>query len=288
MCAYWGETMSDFGKKLDEATIQNNFVFGKTMELYPDLCRRLLEIILNIEIAKIQYPEREKTIESRSDGKGIRLDVYVEDANEERWFDVEMQVADSANLAKRMRYYQGLIDLDKLKRGQHYGELGKSFIIFICPFDHFKRGRHVYTFRERCDQDTALVLDDGATKIFLSTKGSRADVTSELKEFLDYVDRGIIVGDFVKELSRAVESVKRNEKVRHDFMTLQMYLLEHELETAQRRSEEIALRLIRRGRPIEEIHEDTDIPLQRLRELARSNTARREIKSESQDEAVLT
>lgn len=122
----------------------------------------------------------------------------------------------------------------------------------------------------------------------MSTKGSRADVTSELKEFLDYVDRGIIVGDFVKELSRAVESVKRNEKVRHDFMTLQMYLLEHELETAQRRSEEIALRLIRRGRPIEEIHEDTDIPLQRLRELARSNTARREIKSESQDEAVLT
>ena len=121
----------------------------------------------------------------------------------------------------------------------------------------------------------------------MSTKGSRADVTSELKEFLDYVDRGIIVGDFVKELSRAVESVKRNEKVRHDFMTLQMYLLEHELETAQRRSEEIALRLIRRGRPIEEIHEDTDIPLQRLRELARSNTARREIKSESQDEAVL-
>lgn len=122
----------------------------------------------------------------------------------------------------------------------------------------------------------------------MSTKGSRADVTSELKEFLDYVDRGIIVGDFVKELSRAVESVKRNEKVRHDFMTLQMYLLEHELETAQRRSEEIALRLIRRGRPIEEIHEDTDIPLQRLRELERSNTARREIKSESQDEAVLT
>ena len=122
----------------------------------------------------------------------------------------------------------------------------------------------------------------------MSTKGSRADVTSELKEFLDYVDRGIIVGDFVKELSRAVESVKRNEKVRHDFMTLQMYLLEHELETAQRRSEEIALRLIRRGRPIEEIHEDTDIPLQRLCELARSNTARREIKSESQDEAVLT
>ena len=288
MCAYWGETMSDFGKKLDEATIQNNFVFGKTMELYPDLCRRLLEIILNIEIAKIQYPEREKTIEARSDGKGIRLDVYVEDANEERWFDVEMQVADSANLAKRMRYYQGLIDLDKLKRGQHYSELGESFIIFICPFDHFKQERHVYTFRERCDQDMALALYDGATKIFLNTKGTYGDITPALKTFLDYVDSGIVVGDFVSELANAVDSIKRNEKVRHDFMTLQMYLREHELETAQRRSEEIALRLIRRGRPIEEIHEDTDIPLQRLRELARSKTDGHEIKSESQDEAILT
>ena len=174
--------MPDWEKALDDATIQNNFVFGKTMELYPDLCRRLLEIILNIEIAKIQYPEREKTIEARSDGKGIRLDVYVEDANEERWFDVEMQVADSANLAKRMRYYQGLIDLDKLKRGQHYGKLGKSFIIFICPFDYFKQGRHVYTFRERCDQDTALVLEQ--QKFFWAPKAVVRMLHLSLKNFL--------------------------------------------------------------------------------------------------------
>ena len=280
--------MPDWEKTLDDATIQNNFVFGKTMELYPNLCRRMLEIILNVEIVKIQYPEREKTIEARIDGKGIRLDVYVEDADRNRWFDVEMQVTDSVNLAKRMRYYQGLIDLDKLKRGQHYSELGESFIIFICPFDHFKQERHVYTFRERCDQDMALALHDGATKIFLNTKGTYGDITPELKTFLDYVDSGIVVGDFVSELANAVDSIKRNAKVRHDFMTLQMYLREHEMETAQRLSEEIALRMIRRGRPIEEIHEDTDIPLQRLHELARAKTAGREIKSESQDEEVLT
>ena len=51
-----------------------------------------------------------------------------------------MQVSDSDNIAKRMRYYQGLIDLDKLKHGQHYSSLGDSFIIFICPFDHFNAG----------------------------------------------------------------------------------------------------------------------------------------------------
>ena len=77
------------------ATIRNNFIFGKTIELYPDLCRRLLEIILNTKIRKISYPEREKTIEVRTDSKGIRLDVYVEEKGSNRSFDVEMQVANS-------------------------------------------------------------------------------------------------------------------------------------------------------------------------------------------------
>ena len=233
------------------ATIQNNFVFGKTMELYPNLCRQLLELILDIKIKEISYPEREKTIEARIDGKGIRLDV-------------------SDNLAKRMRYYQSLIDTDKLKRGQHYSRLGESFIIFICPFDIFKQGRHLYTFRERCDQDTNLKLNDGTTKIFLSTKGTLADVSPDIKAFLDYVDSGIVSGDFVKELATAVDNIKTNEKVRHDFMTFQMYLLEEKMNAVQKRSEEIALKMIRRGRPIQEIHEDTDLSLERLNELTQA------------------
>ena len=255
-----------------DATIRDNFVFGKTMEIYPDLCRQLLELILDIKIKEITYPEREKTIEARIDGKGIRLDVYVEEKGTNRSFDVEIQISNSDNLAKRMRYYQSLIDSDKLKRGQHYSRLGESFIIFICPFDIFKQGRHLYTFRERCDQDISLALDDGTTKIFLSTKGTLDDVSSDVKAFLDYVDSGIVSGDFVKELANAVDNVKTNAKVRHDFMTFQMYLLEREMEATQKRSEEIALKMIRRGRPLQEIHEDTDLPFERLNELAQADS----------------
>lgn len=76
-------------KKWHNANIQNNFVFGKTMELYPDLCRRLLELILNTIIKEISYPEREKTIEARTNSKGIRLDVYVEEKGTNRSFDEE-------------------------------------------------------------------------------------------------------------------------------------------------------------------------------------------------------
>ena len=262
-------------KKWHDASIQNNFVFGKTMELYPDLCRRLLELILSTTIKEITYPEREKTIEARTDSKGIRLDVYVEEKGSNRSFDVEMQIANSDNIDKRIRYYQGLIDMDKLKRGQHYSKLGKSVIIFICPFDRFEYGLHFYSFSERCDQNPNIKLNHGATKIFLSTKGTVDDVSPDILAFLNYVDSGIVSGKFVEELDAAVDSVKSNEKARHDFMTLQMYLLEHEMEAEERglkkgeilKAEAVAVKLIQRGRPLQEIHEDTGLPIQRIHEL---------------------
>ena len=251
-----------------EATIRNNFIFSRTMEMFPDICRELLEIILHIKIKELRYPEREKTIEARTDSKGIRLDIFVEDAGGKRWFDVEMQVCDYKSLAKRVRYYQGLIDIDRLKHGQSYEELEKSFIIFICPFDHFKQGRHIYTFRERCDQDTKILLGDGATKIFLNSKGTLDDVDDETKAILDFVESGIVKSLFVEKLATAVEIIKTNEKVRHDFMTFEMFLLSEKRKAKEEERENIVLRLLRRGRPFEEIHEDTELPLQRIRELA--------------------
>ena len=61
----------------------------------------------------------------------------------------------------------------------------------------------MYTFRELCDQDINLKLNDGTTKIFLSIKGTFGDVLPGITAFLDYVDSGIVSGDFVKELAVA-------------------------------------------------------------------------------------
>ena len=254
-------------QKWQNATIRDNFIFSKTLEMYPDICQSLIEKILNIKIKKIYYPEREKIIENRTDSKGIRLDVYVEDSDN-RSFDLEMQIADSDNIAKRMRYYQGLIDGDKLKHGQHYRELGESYIIFICPFDKFKQGRHIYTFRERCDEDYNLKLNDGAVKIFLSTKGTADDVSDTVKNFLNYVDRGMVSGKFVKELDEAVQVVKSNEKARLEFMTYQMALLERELEGEERGRESVAINLLNMGMAIEKIQEATSLSLKKIKELA--------------------
>lgn len=61
-------------------------------------------------------------------------------------------------------------------------------------------------------------------------------------------------------------------------MTLQMYLLEEKMEAEERgRNEEreaLARKLIRRGRPLQEIHEDTGLSLQRLQQLAQTEEGR--------------
>ena len=266
---------SDFiEQKWLHLTFKDNFIFSKTLELFPDICKKILELILQLNIKRIDFPEREKVIEARTDSKGIRLDVYVHD-DLNRSFDIEMQVADSDNISKRMRYYQGLIDADKLKHGQHYSALTDSYIIFICPFDRFKRGRYIYTFRERCDEDSSLILNDGSVKIFLSTKGTLNDVSTELKNFLNYIDNGIISGTFVKKLDDAVNIVKANEKARLDFMTFQMYLKERELEGKEKGREEertsIALNMIRAGLPFDQIQSLTKLSLDKISELAKLN-----------------
>ena len=65
-------------KSFDELTITDDFMFGKVMG-DPKNLKPLLEFILGVKIAQIDYPERQKTIDVNPDHKGIRLDVYCED-----------------------------------------------------------------------------------------------------------------------------------------------------------------------------------------------------------------
>lgn len=119
----------------------------------PELCKELLQRILpELEIDHIEYPEAQKGIRPDVDAKNVRLDVYVKDGKG-TIYDIEMQVADTKELPKRTRYYQSLIDLQLIDKGQAYKKLKPSYIIFICPFDVFGRGRHIYTFENTCRED---------------------------------------------------------------------------------------------------------------------------------------
>ena len=211
----------DMQKRWEALGISNDFLFGKVMR-DPELCKELLQRIFpDMKIDRVEFPTVQKTIRVDADAKSIRLDLYVVD-DVGAVYDIEMQAADTKELPKRTRYYQSVMDLEMIDKGEPYTRLKKSFIIFICPFDLFGEGRHVYTFRNCCMEDRKLLLGDDTAKIFLNAKGTKKDVSKELREFLNYVDGKKSKDSFVVKLDEAVKRAKQNREWRHEYMTLLM------------------------------------------------------------------
>lgn len=174
--------------KFQDLTIQNDFMFKKVMRR-KRICKQLIEEILQTKIADISYPETEKTIEPSYDGRGIRLDVTVDDEKHTH-YNLEMQVKNLKNpdtgnfiLPKRTRYYQAMIDMDSLQKNQEYDLLPPTYIIFICIFDFFKCGNYVYTFKKRCLENLELELPDETTTMFLNTLGKHGNISNNIKSF---------------------------------------------------------------------------------------------------------
>lgn len=214
--------MSEQFKQYDELSFTDDFLFCKVLEYNEDLCKELLELILKKKISRIEYLAKQKTIDITSDGKGIRLDVYLED-DENTVFDIEMQTTKNRNLPKRTRYYQGMIDLNLIEKGADYSELKKSYIIFICLVNPYKeKNLHLYTFENRCGEDGELLLGDESVKVFLTPDGIADDVSSELADFLNYLAGRGGSSSFVKRLDEAVKKAKDREEWRMEYMTLFM------------------------------------------------------------------
>ncbi len=112
--------------------------------------------------------------------------------------------------------------LQLIDRGSPYRHLNRSYIIFIFPFDIYEKGRHIYTFENRCREDLSLSMGDETVKIFLNALGKLDDVSPRLKAFLDYVAGRKPEDNFVRKLEMAVKEAKKNWKWRHEYMTLLM------------------------------------------------------------------
>ena len=227
--------MQDLATKFANLTIQSDFIFKKVMSR-KRICKHLLEELLQIEIADINYIEAEKTIDPNHTSHGIRLDIIVAD-DKNTHYNLKMQVKNNKNpdtdtyvLPKRSRYYQALLDFDLLQAGQPYDLLPPTYIIFICIFDFFEKGNYVYTFKKRCLEDLKLELPDEATTMLLNTKGTHGEISKDLKSFYDYLNNHIVTTDFTKQIDDEISYLKLDTKVKREFMLMEARLLDERRE----------------------------------------------------------
>ena len=207
-------------KPVDELFFTDDFMFGTVMK-NKIICKGIIERLLHIKVGKIEYPSLQKTIAPFYESKGIRLDVYVSDPD--RVFDIEIQTSIPPSLPKRTRYYQSLMDVDNLLRGQSYAELKESYVIFICTQDPFGKGLPVYTFRNVCSENGSIFLDDKSVKVFYNVGAYGKEDEPELSALLQYLCERRATSGFTQHIDELVEKAKRNEKFRSVYMSLNIH-----------------------------------------------------------------
>jgi len=208
-------------------TITDPYMFG-TVFRNPELCKELLEMVLNIPIDHISFTDEEESKVPELGAKGIRMDVYAADGKG-TVYDIELQNVNEGNLARRSRYYLSANDMDCITRGVLYEDMSDSFVVFICTFDPLGRDRVRYTVTPHCREDK-VEMPDGATRVFVNARAWDKCDDDRLQGFLRYLLGDTADGgDFSKKVDDVVRSVRQRPEWRRNRMKLELYLEEQRL-----------------------------------------------------------
>lgn len=211
---------------LQKLNLSNDFLFMHVMK-DEEICKIVIEEILNIKIKKIVYAQNQFSIKEMYEDKGVRFDVYVND-DKGTIYNIEMQAKNTDDIPKRSRYYQSSIDVNSLQSGGIYRDLKDSFVVFICCFDIFGKDNYKYTFKNRCEEYPDLSLNDGTVKIFLNTRGTKGNISRTLKDFLKYTENSTdelaanSSSELVKRVHERVKTIKKSNEMGRDYMTMIM------------------------------------------------------------------
>ena len=270
-------------KPIEELTFTDDYMFGYVMR-NEEICKGLLERLLQIKIERLEYPELQKTIAPHYENKGVRLDVYVQDSN--RVFDVEVQNILDDDLPTRTRYYQSMMDIDLLLKGKKYAELKESFIIFVCKDDFYGEGFPCYTFSNLCHEKRTLEFGDKTHKVIFNASAFSKEKDLERKSLLEYINNKESTSDFTKMIDLLVEKTKENQTFRGDYMA--WGLAEQDAEKrgynagvadgvaqgisqgAEQKAIETARNFIKMGFSLEQVAQGTGLTIEQVKEIQNS------------------
>ncbi|WP_076460092.1 Rpn family recombination-promoting nuclease/putative transposase [Limosilactobacillus caccae] len=213
----------------EEAGLANDFVFNKVMldkRITLEVLRRVLP---TLHIKRVKQVVSQQEFTSSHDAKGVRLDIYVEDDQHNR-FDIEMQVVDKHNLPQRIRFYHANLAMDCYEKGQNYATADNSYVIFFCCFDPFGFGDQEYQIERRIKDHPDAVYADGEQTLVFDVTSLRQEVNPKLQQFLDVIANRQVGDDddFIVQLEKRITFVKQNRKWRREYMQRSLYEMDIE------------------------------------------------------------
>ena len=154
-------------------------------------------------------------------------------------------------------------------------------IIMIMPYDPFGLNRMVYTIKSRCTEVAEMPYEDGASTLFLYTKGTEGIPNEALKQLLHYMEHTTeanAISAELQDIQEMVRAVKKDPEVTAGYMLRQLRMMEElnrmrkevkeevREEVREEVKEEVELynrislvcKKLRKGRTLEEIAEDLE------------------------------
>ena len=204
----------------------NDLIFRWVME-HEENCLAILRAILPaLKITAVKRRENEHPVNylAFDDERGVRFDAIIVD-DQERFYDVEMQIVNQLELGKRVCYYQAQIDQETLKKGEDYDDLRESHVIFFCAFDPCGQDRRLYQFHYYEDTDRQLRLPTNSHVILINALETKDQITPELAAVLDVMNRRRDnANPLAVSLVKEIDGYNRDKKRRRALMNLKIRL----------------------------------------------------------------
>ncbi len=261
-------------------TFKTDTLFKMLFVQYPELLKELVSCLLGIpleSIEKFTIRNPEMPPENLGD-KFCRLDINM--AVNGQQVDLEVQVSNEGDYPERIMYYWAREFSSALLKGKGYSELPRTVIISIIDFALFACKEYHSFFQPLEVTRHTLLSDkmgfyffelpklpndvDGKDMLLLWLQLFKAETEEELEKIkgmgVSSMNQAINAYYTITASSEFREKERLREKARHDEAQA-LYNARKE------RDIELARKLLKRNRPIDEIVEDTELTYEEVESL---------------------
>ena len=149
--------------------------------------------------------------------------------------------------------------------------LKNTYIIFLCTFDPVELGLPIYTVRQCYEENLYKKYDDGTCKILYNAAAWASCKNEDVRAILKYMDTGLAESNLTEDIDSGIESERKTQRLRSEYMTYDMKLCEVRDETREEtwheRAVDIARQAVKCGIPVDTVAKFTGLPVDEVRAL---------------------
>lgn len=232
-------------------------VFMKVVFKDPLACQHVLRILSGRPELRVVAVRTEYEI-AKIGSHDSRLDVLAEDQNG-KLYNLELQRKDTLDHARRVRFYNAMVDSEMLEKGKDYDMLPDFIVYYISEMDIWKKNRTCY----QLEKSLAMVDESYRDGISITYVNAEIDDKSEISELMKYFKTADPYDNSQGDLSKRVHFLKCEK----EGIAIMCKVTDELIEIGKEMGEEscakrIVLRMAERGKTLSEILDNTGISLE--------------------------